>query len=147
MSMSCIITLIKSRVLSCPIICIMSHIHAVPHCSFDISAGIFKQSMGTWNRVGIELSYRPARLHRLVELIPWNSIPRHHKSLKIRLLSTVLDVFHVWNTVTCACPAPLLEYTVKKRFAVFPSPDWMSLTKLPLAGNNLFIPGQWEFGA
>jgi hypothetical protein len=37
------------------------------HC-----AGIFKQSMGARNRVGIVLSYRPARLHRLAELIPWN---------------------------------------------------------------------------
>ncbi len=35
-------------------------------------AGIFKQSMGARNRVGIGLSYRPARLHRLVEFIPWN---------------------------------------------------------------------------
>jgi hypothetical protein len=33
----------------------------------DISAGIFKQSMGARNRVGIGLSYRPARLHRLWE--------------------------------------------------------------------------------
>ncbi len=31
-----------------------------------IRAGIFKQSMGARNRVGIGLSYRPARLHRLV---------------------------------------------------------------------------------
>ena len=37
-----------------------------------ISAGIFKQSMGARNRVGIALSYWPARLHRLAELIPWN---------------------------------------------------------------------------
>ncbi len=36
------------------------------------SAGIFKQSMGAGNRVRIGLSYRPARLHRLAELIPWN---------------------------------------------------------------------------
>ncbi len=35
-------------------------------------AGIFKQSMGARNQVGIGLSYRPARLHRLVEFIPWN---------------------------------------------------------------------------
>jgi hypothetical protein len=35
-------------------------------------AGIFKPSMGARNRVGIELSYRPARLHRLAEFIPWN---------------------------------------------------------------------------
>jgi hypothetical protein len=34
----------------------------------------------------------------------------------------------------------------KKRFAVFPSPDVMSLTKLPLGGNNLIIPGQGELG-
>jgi hypothetical protein len=28
--------------------------------------------MGARNRVGRELSYRPARLQRLAELIPWN---------------------------------------------------------------------------
>ncbi len=32
--------------------------------------GIFKQSMGARNRVGIGISYRPAWLHRLAELIP-----------------------------------------------------------------------------
>ncbi len=32
----------------------------------------FKQSMGARNRIGIGLSYRPDRLHRLAELIPWN---------------------------------------------------------------------------
>jgi hypothetical protein len=30
----------------------------------------FEQSKGARNRVGIGLSYRPARLHRLAELIP-----------------------------------------------------------------------------
>jgi hypothetical protein len=35
-------------------------------------AGIFKESMGARNRGGIGLSYRPARLHRLAEFIPWN---------------------------------------------------------------------------
>jgi hypothetical protein len=35
-------------------------------------AGIFKQSMGARNQGGIGLSYRPARLHRLAKLIPWN---------------------------------------------------------------------------
>jgi hypothetical protein len=35
-------------------------------------AGIFKQSMGARNRVGIGFSYRPARLHRLAELVSWN---------------------------------------------------------------------------
>jgi hypothetical protein len=34
----------------------------------------------------------------------------------------------------------------KKRFMTFPSPAGMSLTKLSLAGNNLILPGQGEFG-
>jgi hypothetical protein len=37
-----------------------------------LRAGIFKESMGARHRGGIGLSYRPARLHRLAELIPWN---------------------------------------------------------------------------
>jgi hypothetical protein len=36
--------------------------------------------MGDRNRVGIGLSYRPARLHSLAELIPWN---RFLGSLKV----------------------------------------------------------------
>jgi hypothetical protein len=36
---------------------------------------------GYRNRVGIGLSYRPARLHRLAELIPWN---RFLGSLNVR---------------------------------------------------------------
>jgi hypothetical protein len=35
-----------------------------------ICVGIFKQSMGARNRVGIGLSYRPAMLHSLAALIP-----------------------------------------------------------------------------
>jgi hypothetical protein len=44
--------------------------------SLVTSAGIFKQSMGAGNRVGIGLwlSYRPARLHSLAELVPWNRL-------------------------------------------------------------------------
>ncbi len=37
-------------------------------------------------------------------------------------------------------------YTVKKKLAVFPSPAGTSLTKLFLAGKNLSIPVQGEFG-
>jgi hypothetical protein len=37
-------------------------------------------------------------------------------------------------------------YTGKKRFEIFLSPAGMSLTKLSLAGNNLIIPAQGEFG-
>jgi hypothetical protein len=46
----------------------------------EFSAGIFKQSMGARNRVGIRLSYRPARLHSLDELVSWN---RFLGSLKV----------------------------------------------------------------
>ncbi len=35
-------------------------------------AGIFKKSMGARHRRGIGFSYRPARLHRLAEFIPWH---------------------------------------------------------------------------
>jgi hypothetical protein len=38
----------------------------------DYWAGIFKVSRGARNRGGRGLSYRPARLHRLAEFIPWN---------------------------------------------------------------------------
>ncbi len=38
------------------------------------SAGTFKQSMGARNRVGIGLSYWPARLHSLAELVLWNRL-------------------------------------------------------------------------
>ncbi len=44
------------------------------------SAGIFKQSMGARNRLGIGLSQRPARLHSLAQLVPWN---RFIGSLKV----------------------------------------------------------------
>jgi len=41
------------------------HVYTPPHPY--TSAGIFKQSLGDRNRVGIGLSYRPAWLHRLEE--------------------------------------------------------------------------------
>ncbi len=45
-----------------------------PPCQIhgETRAGIFKQSMGARNRVGIGLPYRPSTLHRLAEFIPWN---------------------------------------------------------------------------
>jgi hypothetical protein len=45
------------------------------------SAGIFKQSLGARNRVGIGLSYRPVRLHSLASFVPWN---RFWGSLKVQ---------------------------------------------------------------
>ncbi len=38
----------------------------------ELWAGIFKESIGARNRGGRGLSYRPARLLRLAEFIPWN---------------------------------------------------------------------------
>jgi hypothetical protein len=61
--------------------------HAVTIPSFEkglvigIRAGIFKQSMGSRNRVGSVLSHGPARLHSLAELVPWN---RFLGSLKVK---------------------------------------------------------------
>ena len=51
-------------------------------------AGIFKQSMGARNRVGIGLSDRPARL-QAGEIHSLESIPGLHKRLKIRALTIV----------------------------------------------------------
>jgi hypothetical protein len=53
--------------------------HLQRHVLSRYRAGIFKQSVGARDRVGIGLSYRPARLHRLAE-----SIPGLHKRLQIR---------------------------------------------------------------
>ncbi len=53
------------------------------------SAGIFKQSMGARNRVGIGLSYRPARLQSLAELVPWN---RFLGSLKFKNSGSELKI-------------------------------------------------------
>ncbi len=44
----------------------------VAGASVHLRAGIFKKSMGARHRGGIGFSYRPARLHRLAEFIPWN---------------------------------------------------------------------------
>jgi hypothetical protein len=48
--------------------------------SFHNSAGIFKQSMGVRNRVGVGLSNWPSRLYGLAKLIIWN---RFMASLKV----------------------------------------------------------------
>jgi hypothetical protein len=58
----------------------LSSDHAAFILFLETSAGIFKQSMGARNQVGIGLSYRPSRLHSLAELVPWN---RFLGSLKV----------------------------------------------------------------
>ncbi len=66
------------------------------------SAGIFKQSMGARNRLGMGLSYRPARLqvHSLAELVPWN---RFMGSLKVEKfgLSQAITVSHALHLALC----------------------------------------------
>jgi hypothetical protein len=49
------------------------------------SIGILEQPMGARNLVGIGLSYRPDRLYRLAESIPWNRLLGSLKILKYRL--------------------------------------------------------------
>ncbi len=48
-------------------------------------AGILEHSTGNRNRLGIGWPYRPARLHRLAELIPWNRFLCSLKVKKYRL--------------------------------------------------------------
>ncbi len=48
-----------------------------------ICAGIFNQSMGARNQVGIGLSYRPVRLHTLGASIRWNRLLGSLKVKKI----------------------------------------------------------------
>jgi hypothetical protein len=43
----------------------------LPSPTHTARAGIFKQSMGARNRVGIGLSYQPAKLHGLAKLVNW----------------------------------------------------------------------------
>ncbi len=57
------------------------------------SAGILEQSMGARNRVGIGLSYRPARPHRLADSIPWNRFPGSFKVKKYRLCRGNMERF------------------------------------------------------
>jgi hypothetical protein len=45
--------------------------------------------MGARHRGGIGFSYRPARLHRLAEFIPWHQF-RPHKHLKVRAQTMTL---------------------------------------------------------
>ncbi len=72
-------------------------------------AGIFIQSIGARNRVGIGLSYRPARLHRLAELIDWN---RFLGSLKVKnfglSMNRDLESIPFWSRHRCICIALLL---------------------------------------
>ena len=56
-----------------------------PQSNGPTCAGIFKQCVGSRNRVGIGLSYRHARFHSLAELVPWNWFLGSLKVWKFRL--------------------------------------------------------------
>jgi hypothetical protein len=53
--------------------------------------------MGARNRVGIGLSYRPAMLHRLTEVIPWNLFLGFMNIEKYGLLLDRLAESIPWN--------------------------------------------------
>jgi hypothetical protein len=62
----------------------------------EACAGILEQSMGARNWVGIGLSYRAARLHRLAEWVPWN---RFLSSLKVKKYC-LSEKYRLWLPVT-----------------------------------------------
>ncbi len=71
-----------------------------------IRAGILGQYMGSRNRVGIGLSYRPARLHRLVE-----SIPGLLKSLQI---PSLVKPYYLQATVDLVGPRDRIQIFLQK---------------------------------
>ncbi len=78
------------------------------YCQGLFWAGIFKEAMGARNRGRRGLSYRPARLHRLAEFIPWNRFrgPIHvskygswkvHSMHGMRIITTNNVVFALYS--------------------------------------------------
>ncbi len=84
---------------------------------FLICAGIFKQSTGARNRVGIGLSFRPARLHNTQPggIGFLESILGLLKRLKIRAL------YHLWCPVLSVTPPPPPTTTSINTDALAPS--------------------------
>ncbi len=58
------------------------------------------ESMWARNRIGMGLSYRPARLHSLAELIPWNRFwtPKKFKILALYRGPSLLLVAQLWES-------------------------------------------------
>jgi hypothetical protein len=66
---------------------------------------------------------------------------------KARQMSLKLESFPSRElSIQMEQPVRYINIHRKKWFAIFLSPGGMSLTKLSLAGNNLIIPSQVEFG-
>jgi len=69
--------------------------------------------------------------------------PRKNKRLKIKQKNFPCTKYYPNSSrlnFLSFLPSLILKYTGKKRFRVFPSPAWMSLTKLYLAENNQSNP-------
>jgi hypothetical protein len=90
-------------------------------------AGIFKKSMGARHRVGIGLLYRPARLHRLAEFIPWNRFrgPIHVQKYQLCLLCDCTISIHeyssvylpiLWARYSMSSTIPLKVHKIEKFF-------------------------------
>jgi hypothetical protein len=98
-------------------------VHSPLDCSeVQHRAGIFKQSMGTRNRVGIGLLYRLARLHRLAESIPRNrflgSLNVYKYRLRLHCLAELVSLesipgllkrLQIWAQATLASRIGSLE--------------------------------------
>ncbi len=77
---------------------------AVTNSSSLFYAEILEQSVGARKRVWIGLSYRPARLRRLAESIPWNLFHGLLKSLKIPSLVCIQGKVSFMPVPVCRDP-------------------------------------------
>jgi hypothetical protein len=69
-------------------------------------------------------------------------VDSHKDEMLACINSSVPEVFQV-SSLHCK---KMYSFYCKKRLAIFSSPAGMSPSKLFLAGNNLIISGQGEFG-
>jgi hypothetical protein len=77
----------------------------IRRCLSQTINGILEQSMGARNRVERGLSYWPAKLHRLAELIPWNQFLGSLEVSKYHFWGGFFILFHtIFNTALYAAP-------------------------------------------
>ncbi len=113
-------------------------------CSETSIAGIFKQSMGALNRVGIGLSYRPARLHSLAELVPWI---RFLGSLKVQKLGLRIKtlLWHEFRQLTTDCLFTCITFIFilarEVNILIYYSPSWTKNSMAFLKSLYPILPG------